>query len=193
MAEMSMTYLEDGEWLSINTNTRRSGAYISIEPLGQDIVYATGSPPPVEVEPGVYDISEGWARMVSPAGAFTIFAPEDDRLKDWMLELTGMPRLFPKLKLGVMALLFGGEVVRQVELYHREFGSRRESVGDLLAKSMDRGALSMGEASAAVRSRVFVSEADVNAQTQNAREQLLGSAVEDSGRLVIARSVLIVE
>jgi hypothetical protein len=193
MAEMGITYLEDGEWLSISTNLQRSGSLIGIEPDQNHQIQATGTEQPVEIAPGVYDISGGWTRSVSQAGNFKMHAPYDDRLNDWMLELDGIPRMYAKLKLGAIAQLFGEEVTKQIQSYQSKYGPRRESVGDILAKFMRRGPMSIQEGFAMMKSHKFMTSRDINSETRDARARLLESAIEDSGRLVVARSVLIAD
>jgi hypothetical protein len=133
MPEISLAYLEDGEWLSVSTNPDLSGRLIGIEPADRDEITATASEPPVEVQPGVYDMSGGWARTVSPGGNFKIHAPYDDPLSDWGLELTGIPRMYDHLKLGAITEYFGEEVTGLIQKYHHDYNPRRESVGDLCA------------------------------------------------------------
>jgi hypothetical protein len=192
MAEIDIAYLEDGEWLSVSTNPR-SGRLLGIEPAVTDEIAVTESEPFVEVRPGVFDASRGWARMVSPAGQFKINAPYDDRLSDWGLELTGIPRMYDRLKLDVITQLFSEEVTEQIEQYHRKYNRRRESVGDLIAKFMRRGPQSMEEDFDIMKSKTLVTSRDINAETRDARASVLEQAIEGSGRVIIARSVLIAE
>jgi len=113
MAEMSIAYLEDGEYLNIATNADRHGSMIGIEPIESHDVVATPTDGVAEVTTGVHDLSVGrpWARTVSPVGDFKIVAPYDDRLDDWQLELKGLPRIYDKLEFGAIKNLFGEQVV----------------------------------------------------------------------------------
>lgn len=178
MALMNLAYLEDGEWLSVSTNIERSGSLISIEPEESHSIAAT-------------DPSRGWARMISPTGNFKMNAPYDDRLNDWGLQLDGLTRVYDRLKFDVISELFGEETTAQIHSYHQKYAQKRESVGDLLAKFMRRGPLRIEEGFGMMKNHNFTVERDINALTRDARANLLKTATEDSGRLVIARSVLI--
>lgn len=180
MAEVGMTYLEDGEFLSINTNMDRGGSLITIEPAEHEVIAAT-------------DPSRGWTRMVSPAGHVAVNVPYDDHLSDWGLQLSGIPRMFEGLRLAVITALFTDIVTAEVKQYHRKYNSRRESVGDILAKYMRRGPLRLDEGFALYKSHAVITGRDINAETREARKRLLAQASEDSGRLVVARSTFILD
>lgn len=175
---MNAAYLEDGEWLSISTNLERSGSLIGIEPEEADSIAAT-------------DPSKGWARTISPTGDFQMHAPYEDRLNDWGLQLNGLTRMYDRLKFDAITELFGDETTAQIHLYHQEYDQKRESVGDLIAKFMRRGPLRIEEGFVMMKSHNYTVERDINALTHDARANLLKTATEDSGRLIIARSVLI--
>ena len=180
MPRLELRYLEDGEWLSVSTNPERGGSAISMEPESHDVIAAT-------------DPSKGMARMIRPTGHFKIDAPYDNRLKDWGLQLNDIPRMYDNLRFDAITALFGEEVTEQVQLYHRTYNERRESVGDLIAKFMRRGPMRLSEGFDMTKSRIIEIHRDLNAVTQEARAALLEQAIEDSGRLVIARSVLIAD
>lgn len=132
-----------------------------------------------------------WSRVVSPNGNFTITAPYDDRLEDWAIELSGLPRMYDKLESDNLQALFGKQVVEIVHNYHNRYYHKRESAGDLIAKWMRRGPISLAAGFAMHKNFTVQADADINSITRRSREELLQSAREDSGRLIIARSTLI--
>jgi hypothetical protein len=99
--------------------------------------------------------------------------------------------MYDRIKYGVIGELFGEEVTAEIQRYYRTYNARRESVGDLIAKFMRRGPLTLDEGFGMMKPREIEVRRDLNAATREARERLLEQALEDSGRLVVARSVLI--
>ena len=180
-----MTYLEDGEWLSVATNADSYGDMLSMAPPEHEAVIAAPSDNP--------GIGNTMAREVSTRGNFRITAPYYAYLEDWMLELTGVPRLYDNLQFDALEALFGGHAVEHIHRYHEQFGARRESVGDLLATAAAHGPHTATEALGSFKSYTMRTAPGLNERTKNARKQLLAGARYDSGKLLVARSVLIAD
>jgi len=187
-----MAYLEDGEWLNIDTNPDYSGNLISVESSGDDNVLATDSTlNMVEIAPDVFDISEGWARSISTRGDFSIVVPRRDILSDWQLELNGLPRMYDRLNFDAITDLFGKVATQQIHWYQNQFGDRRESVGDSLAKHQQAGPLNIADALSTYKSRTVKTRQNINKDTLWARYRLYQTVTEENGRFTVARTALI--
>lgn len=196
-SRFGITFMEDGEFLAISTNSARSyiDGFVSIAPIDNETVVATPPAPIAEmVGDADYDSVQQeriWSRALSPRGSFKILAPYSDRLSDWQIQFNGLPRMFDRLKFDVMEDLFGESVVALVLEYERHYGPRRESFGDLLAKAMQEGPLTKDDALGMYTHGHVDWEEDVNGTTRAARLEVLKAAQVQGDNLVVDRSLLI--
>ncbi len=148
------------------------------------------------------DETTGWQQPVSPTGSFKIYAPtlpgsfNDFPLRDWSLELSGLPRMYHLLQRLAIVSAFGevtASIIDNVYAY-----TQHESLGDLLALRRSQGTLDF----AAVRQQTgqmplvtIELDDDLNQITQEGRAGLVAQAycpdAVYSGRLVLAKGVII--
>jgi hypothetical protein len=193
MTEFQAFHTPDGEWLEVTT-AQYSGPVLVIGSEDHDITTAMEPKLLPESDNIDLDSSLGWVPMTSASGTFSIFAPEARPLEDWTLKILGLPRIRNGLNVQGMVNLFGEDTLRMVNTIYKRTLSRHQSTADLRDQEQTMGPIS----SETMRSKlgrlghfIINTPDDLNEITRANRQELLNNTREQSGRLTVARNVLI--
>lgn len=196
---LRIKYTQNAEWVMARADGDHYGDLALIKPRKNDIRDIV---PPASEEPikgHVIDLSErkGWSPIMSPRGSFEIFIPKPAylRLASWTLELYGLPRMYPNLRMDAVANLFGPELPTYLELIHTETTRFHESAGDLQVTEAAKGLRTTAEMQEEDRERMqsIVTETqDLTPEVMANRQALIDSArsKQHGNLLIVDRTVL---
>lgn len=196
---LRIKYTQNAEWVMARTDGDYYGDLALIKPKTSDIrnIIPSASEEPIEGDIIDLDKQKGWSPIMSPHGSFEIFIPKPAhlRLASWTLELYGLPRIYPNLRMDAVANLFGPELPTYLELIHTETARFHESAGDLQATEAAKGLRTTAEMQEEDRERMqsIVTEIqDLTPEAMANRQALIDGAEfkQHGSLLVVDRSVL---